>query len=86
MEIHDLKSKLPETVKNAIEEKATESGQVTATFVMDRLNEAFDNATGKCKMTIITAVEKAASCWGFLPVLVMQEEKCQALWLLLIQE
>jgi hypothetical protein len=36
-EIHDLKATLPGIVKNAIQEKGTESGQVTATFVMDRL-------------------------------------------------
>jgi hypothetical protein len=35
-EVRDLKTKLPEIVKNAIEDKATESGQVTATFVMDK--------------------------------------------------
>jgi hypothetical protein len=35
-EVQDLKTKLPEIVKNAIEDKATESGQVTATFVMDK--------------------------------------------------
>ena len=46
-EVRDLKTKLPEIVKNAIEDKATESGQVTATFVMERLKEAFDDATGK---------------------------------------
>ncbi len=40
---------------------------MSATFVMDRLNEAFDNATGKWEMIITTAVEKAASHWGFSP-------------------
>ena len=66
-EIHDLKSTLPEIVKNAIEEKGTESGQVTMTYVMDRLNEAFDDATGTWEMTITTAVQQAASRWGFHP-------------------
>jgi hypothetical protein len=36
LEVRDLKTKFPEIVKNAIEDKATESGQVTATFVMER--------------------------------------------------
>jgi hypothetical protein len=42
-EVRELKTKVPEIVKTAIEEKATESGQVTATFVMERLKEAFDD-------------------------------------------
>jgi hypothetical protein len=41
---------------------------VTATFVMYRFNnKAFDNTPGKWKMTTTTAVEKAASHWGFTP-------------------
>jgi len=72
--LDDLKSTLPEIVKNAIEEKGTESGQVTATYVMDRLNEAFDDATGKWEMTITTAVQQAASRWGFHPSTCAGEE------------
>jgi hypothetical protein len=65
LEVRDLKTKLPEIVKNAIEDKATESGQVTATFVMERLKEAFDDATGKWDPIISKAVENATSKWGF---------------------
>jgi hypothetical protein len=64
-EVRDLKTKLPEIVKNAIEDKATESGQVTATFVMDRLKEVFDDSTGKWDPIISKAVENATSKWGF---------------------
>jgi hypothetical protein len=64
-EVRDLKTKLPEIVQNAIEDKATESGQVTATFVMDRLKEAVDDATGKWDPIISKAVENATSKWGF---------------------
>ena len=46
-EIRDFKATLPTIIKNAIEDKATESGQVTATFVTDRLNEAFKGVTKK---------------------------------------
>ncbi len=60
-EVHDLKTKFPEIVKNAIEEKATESGQVTVTFVMERLKEVFDNATDKWDPIISKAVENATS-------------------------
>jgi hypothetical protein len=34
---------------------------------MDRLGKVFDGATGKWEMTKTTAVEKAASRWGFSP-------------------
>ena len=73
-EIHDLKATLPGRVKNAIQEKGTESGQVTATFVMDRLNEAFENATGKWEATITAAVQQAASSWGLHPSTCAGEE------------
>ena len=65
LEVRDLKTKLPEIVKNAIEDKATESGQVTATFFMQRLKEAFADATGKWDPIISKAVENATSKWGF---------------------
>ena len=64
-EVCELKTKLPEIVKTAIEKKATESGQVTATFVMERLKEAFDDATDKWDPIISKAVENATSKWGF---------------------
>ena len=42
---------------------------------MDRLNEAFDNATGMREMTILTtAVQQAASSWGFHPSTCAGEE------------
>jgi hypothetical protein len=37
---------------------------VTATFVMDRLKEAFGDATGKWDPIISKAVENATSKWG----------------------
>jgi hypothetical protein len=86
-EVRDLKTKLPEIVKNAIEDKATESGQVTATFVMDRLKEAFDDATGKWDPIISKAVENATSNGAFLSVAVaaMQEEMYHTLGLFQLQ-
>jgi len=62
-EIRDFKATLPTIIKNAIEDKATESGQVTATFVMDRLNEAFKGVTEKWD----EAIESTISRLGFTP-------------------
>ena len=41
-EVRELKASLPETVKNAIEEKATESGHVTATYALEQVTGAID--------------------------------------------
>jgi hypothetical protein len=62
-EIRDFKAMLPTIIKNAIEDKATESGQVTATFVMDRLNEAFKGVTKKWD----EAIESTITRLGFTP-------------------
>ena len=54
-----MKASLPETVKNAIEEKATESGHVTATYVLEQVTGAIDKVTDALECTIMVAVEKA---------------------------
>ena len=66
-EIRELKTLLPEIIKNAIEDKATESGQVTATFVMERLNDAFEGVTSKWDAAISKTIESTISRLGFTP-------------------
>ena len=43
-EVRDLKERLPQIIKDAIEEKVLESGHVTAQFVLDCVKEAFTTA------------------------------------------
>ena len=61
----DLKVSLPDIVKNAIEEKATESGHVTASFVLERVTKEITKATETMESKIMTAVGKATSHLGF---------------------
>ena len=58
-EVTDLKARLPDIVKNAIEEKATESGHVTASFVLERVTDEITKATDTMESKIITAIGKA---------------------------
>ena len=55
----DLKARLPDIVKNAIDEKATESGHVTASFVLERVTDEITKATDTMESKIITAIGKA---------------------------
>lgn len=63
-EVRELKVTLPDIVKNAIEDKATESGHVTATYVLDHLNVAIEKVTAGMEEAITAAVEKAAPRLG----------------------
>ena len=61
----DLKVSLPDIVKNVIEEKATESGHVTASFVLNQVTKEITKATETMESKIMTAVGKATSHLGF---------------------
>ena len=63
-EVRDLKKMLPTLVKDAIDEKASESGHVTASFVLEQVTEAIGKATDSMEEKITTAVEKATAHLG----------------------
>ena len=65
-EVKELKETLPTMVKDAIEEKAAESGQVTAQYVLDQVTDAISKATDGMEEKITAAVEKANAQLGIV--------------------
>ena len=55
---------MPDIVKNVIEEKATESGHVTASFVLNQVTKETTKATETMESKIMTTVGKATSHLG----------------------
>ena len=55
---------MPELIKNSIEEKATESGHITASFVLDQVSKAILSSTNFVEDKIMAAVKGATSHLG----------------------
>lgn len=60
-EVRELKRTLPTMVKDAIEEKATESGQVTATYVLEQMEAATATITTTLEERLTVVVNEATS-------------------------
>ncbi len=58
-EVQELKAKLSDMVKTAMEEKAAEGGHVTSRFVVETVTEAINKSTEAMESTITTAVNNA---------------------------
>jgi hypothetical protein len=56
---------LPNIIKDSIDEKAAESGHVTAKFVLDTVSTAFEKSTTTLGQKIEVSVKEAARVYGF---------------------
>lgn len=60
-ENREWRQSLPGIIKGAIDDKAAESGHVTAAFVMEQVSTAISNSTNTMEEKIVAAVKRATS-------------------------